>query len=155
MKKFFLALCITIATVTASFASDSIALGVRAGSATNHTSYITEVFGDLYLNKLISIGATAAYQMVDRDDRTTAKRDESLPITAIAKFHAPLPVLTPYAGLGQAIIFHDKTSATGSPVILAGVDFKPFPMPLFFNLEYRHQFNGALDILAAGAGVKF
>lgn len=151
MKKFILALCITIASVSASLASDSIALGVRAGSATNHTSYITEVFGDLYLNKLISIGATVAYQMVDH----AAKRDESLPITAIAKFHAPLPVLTPYAGLGQAIIFHDKTSATGSPVILAGVDFKPFPMPLFFNLEYRHQFNGTLDILAAGAGVKF
>jgi len=156
MKKTILAFCIMIASVSASFAGDSIAVGVRAGAATNHSSYVTEAFGDLYLNKLVSIGATLAYQGVDRDDSKPVRRDESMPITALAKLHAPLPVLTPYAGLGQAIIFHNKSGSTGSPVVLVGTDFKPVPaMPLFLNLEYRHQFNGSLDILAAGAGVKF
>lgn len=155
MKKIILLISILLASVSTATAGDSVSAGIRAGAATNHSSYVTEVFGDLYLNNLISVGATVAYQVLDRDASKTAKRDESLPITALAKFHAPLPILKPYAGLGEAVIFHDKTSATGSPVILAGIDFKPLPMPLFLNLEYRHQFNGNLDILAGGIGVKF
>lgn len=152
MKKIILALVLMSVVASQAFAGDSIAVGVRAGAATSHSSYITEVFGDLYLNRLVSVGGAVAYQMIDRDD---AKRDESLPITVLAKVHAPLPVLSPYAGLGQAVIFHDKKSASGSAVILAGLDFKPLPMPLFINLEYRHQFNGELNIVAGGVGVKF
>lgn len=155
MKKTIIAISLLLASASASFASDSVALGVRAGAATNHSSYVTEFFGDLYLNRLVSIGGAVAYQFVDRDSAKSVKRDESLPITVLAKIHAPLPILSPYAGLGQALIFHDKKAPTGSPVMLIGLDFKPFPMPVFVNLEYRHQFNDALNVIAGGVGVKF
>lgn len=155
MKKIILALSLLAATAAPALADDSIALGVRGGAATNHSSHIMELFGDLYLNNLISIGATASYQVIESDNAKSIKRDESMPITALAKLHAPLPFISPYAGLGEAVIFHNKRSATGSPVFLAGLDFKPLPLPLFLNFEYRHQLNGELNILAGGLGVKF
>jgi hypothetical protein len=71
------------------------------------------------------------------------------------KVHAPIPIVQPYAGLGQAIIFHDHKSTNGSPVVFAGADISFIPL-LFLNVEYRHQFNdGNLDFIAGGVGVKF
>jgi hypothetical protein len=156
MKKIAVVLMLLLSvSVVPSFAGDSVALGVRAGALTNHSSYITEVFGDLYLNQLVSVGGTLAYQIIDRDNARSLKRDESVPVTILAKVHVPLPLLSPYAGLGQTLVFHDKKSTNGSPVMLAGLDFKPLPMPLFINLEYRHQFNDVLNVVAGGVGVKF
>lgn len=155
MKKIIFALLIIMATSFQASASDSVALGVRIGAVADQSSFITEAFGDLYLNKLISVGGTLGYQVLDRDDKKSIKRDESVPVTVLAKLHAPLPILSPYLGLGEAIVFHDKRTATGSPVAIAGLDFKPMPLPLFVNLEYRHQLNGELNILAGGIGIKF
>jgi hypothetical protein len=155
MKKIIVTLLALLLTASSVCASDSIGVGVRTGAATNHSSQYYEAFGDLYLNRLVSIGATVAYVLVDQNNHSFVRRDESLPITALFKIHAPIPIVQPYAGLGQALIFHDKRSVTGSPVVLVGADIKPTPLPLFLNLEYRRQFNGELDILTGGVGVKF
>lgn len=155
MKKSLMTLLALLSMTTTAIASDSIAAGVRAGAATNRNSEYYEVFGDLYLNRLISIGATAAYVSTDSNNFGSFRRDESMPITALFKIHAPLPYIQPYAGLGEAIIFHDKRSVTGSPVALIGANLSSAKIPLFLNLEYRRQFNGEMDFLAGGVGLKF
>lgn len=153
MKRCLLTLIVLLSIATSVSAADSIAVGVRAGAAVGESSYSTEVFGDLYLNRLISIGATLGYTMIDKDDRRTFKRDESVPITALFKLHLPTPLLKPYAGLGQALIFHDKRGTKGSVIGLAGLNL---PIgPFFLNAEYRRQFDDQLDILAGGVGIAF
>ncbi len=155
MKKMIMAALVLVLTAAGAHAGDSFAVGIRAGAATNYSSQHYEAFGDLYLNKLVSIGATAAFTVVDRTHLNTVRRDEAVPITALFKVHAPVPLINPYAGAGQAVIFHDKRGTKGSPVLLAGVDFSFSPTPLFLNVEYRRQFDDKLNIIAGGVGVKF
>jgi len=162
VKKTIITLLTLLALASTAVAADSIAVGVRYGGEFNSDSRITknsefyEAFGDLYLNRLISIGATIAYSAADHQTLGSFRKEDSYPITALFKVHAPLPYVQPYAGLGQALIFHDRHAATGSPVAFVGADISPLPMPLFLNIEYRHQFNGGdLDFLAGGVGIKF
>lgn len=162
MKKTIIALLALLSLVSTAVAEDSIAVGVRAGGEINSDSQISrnsefyEAFGDLYINRLVSVGATLAYSAADHKTLGSFRREESYPVTALFKVHAPIPYIQPYAGLGQAFIFHDKRSATGSPVAFVGANFSPLPIPLFLNMEYRHQFNGGdLDFLAGGVGIKF
>jgi hypothetical protein len=163
MKKTILTLLALLSMVTSAVADDSIAIGARYGGEINNDSSIRsnsefyEAFADIYLNRLISVGATLAYTTVDHKTFNSIKKDESYPITALFKIHVPLiPIIQPYAGLGQAFIIHNSRSATGSPVAFAGVNISPLPLPLFLNVEYRHQFNGGnLDFIAGGVGVKF
>ena len=162
MKKTIITLLALLSLATSAAAQDSIALGVRAGGEINSDTTINknsefyEAFGDLYLNRLVSIGATLAYSSRDHKTLNAFRREDSYPITALFKIHAPIPVISPYAGLGQAFIIHDKHNATGSPVAFVGANISPIPMPLFLNIEYRHQFNGGdLDFIAGGVGVKF
>lgn len=162
MKKTIITLLALLSLASTAVAGDSIAVGVRAGGEINSDSQITknsefyEAFGDLYINSLISVGATLAYTAADHKSLGSFRREESYPITALFKVHAPIPFVQPYAGLGQALIFHKNRSATGSPIAFVGANISPLPIPLFLNIEYRHQFNGGdLDFLAGGVGVKF
>ena len=159
-----LALLSLLSLASIAAAGDSIALGVRYGGEIHSDTQITknsefyEAFGDLYLNRLISIGATLAYSAADHKALGDFRREDSYPVTALFKVHVPLPIpsIQPYAGLGQALIFHEKHSTTGSPVAFVGANISPLPTPLFLNIEYRHQFNGGdLDFIAGGVGVKF
>lgn len=151
--KTIIALFITLALAANALAADSLGIGIRGGAATNRSSNFTEAFADLYLNRLVSVGATVAYVMLDRDNAKSIRRDESLPITALFKIHAPIPFFQPYAGLGAALVFHDKRGTKGTPVALAGGDllFGPF----FVNVEYRRQFDDELNFLGGGVGVRF
>jgi len=162
MKKTIITLLAILSLASTALAADSIALGVRYGGEINGDNQISrnsefyEAFGDLYLNRLISIGATLAYSSADHKTLGDFRREDSYPVTALFKVHVPIPYIQPYAGLGQAFIFHSRRAATGSPVAFVGADFSPLPLPLFLNLEYRHQFNGGdLDFIAGGVGVKF
>lgn len=153
MKRIIFALFVLFSMVTTAVASDSISLGLRAGATVGQSGNYTEVFGDLYINRLVSIGATVGYSMIEKDNKRTFKRDEALPIIALFKVHAPIPFIKPYAGLGQALIFHDHRGTKGSVIGLAGANF---PIgPIFLNAEYRRQFDDKLDFLAAGIGVSF
>jgi len=162
MKKAIITLLAILSLSSTALAADSIALGVRYGGEINGDNQISrnsefyEAFGDLYLNRLISIGATLAYSSADHKTLGDFRREDSYPVTALFKVHVPIPYIQPYAGLGQAFIFHSRHAVTGSPVAFVGADFSPLPTPLFLNLEYRHQFNGGdLDFIAGGVGVKF
>jgi hypothetical protein len=162
MKKTIMTLLALLSLVSTAVAADSIAVGFRAGGEINSDTQINknsefyEAFGDLYLNRLVSIGATLAYSAADHKTLGSFRREESYPITALFKVHAPIPYVQPYAGLGQSFIIHRNHNATGSPLFFAGADVSPLPMPLFLNIEYRHQFNGGdLDFLAGGVGIKF
>lgn len=161
MKQTILTLLVILSLASTALAADSIAVGVRGGGEISNNEIIKnsefyEAFGDLYLNRLVSIGATLAYSAADHQSLGSIRREESYPITALFKVHAPIPFIQPYAGLGQAFIIHNHKSATGSPVAFVGADISPLPLPLFLNIEYRHQFNGGdLDFLAGGVGVKF
>lgn len=152
--KIFIATITVIAIAATSYASDSIGLGVRAGSATNYDGYFTEVYGDLYLNRIFSLGAALAYTSVDRG-ATGVKRDTSVPVTALFKVHAPIPFVQPYAGLGAALVFHNHRNVKGTPVALLGFDLKLGLTPFFLNMEYRRQFDDKLDYLGGGVGFKF
>lgn len=154
MKKTIAVLFALLTFAASASASDSIAVGVRAGAATNHDSYFTELYGDLFINRLVSIGAAVAFTSVDHD-RVDIRRDESVPVTALFKVHAPIPLIKPYAGLGAAMVFHDHRGIKGTPVALVGLDLKLGPTPLFLNLEYRRQFDDQLDYLGGGVGVRF
>lgn len=162
MKTTIMTLLALLSLASTALSGDSIAVGVRAGGEINSDSQITrnsefyEAFGDLYINRLISVGATLAYAAADHKTLGSFRREESYPVTALFKVHAPIPFIQPYAGLGQAFIFHRNHNATGSPVFFVGANVSPLPLPLFLNIEYRHQFNGGdLDFLAGGVGVKF
>lgn len=155
MKRTLVTLLILLSLATSVCAADTFGVGVRAGAATGKSSYFTEVFGDLYLDRLLSVGATVGYVLVDRDELGSVKRDESLPITALFKLHAPLPFIKPYAGLGSALVFHDRRGVKGTPVALAGLDLGLGPLPLYLNLEYRRQFDDELNFLGAGLAVRF
>lgn len=162
MKKSMITLLAFLSLVSTAVAGDSIAVGARYGgeivndSQIRQSSEFYEAFGDLYINRLVSIGATLAYSAADHKTLGSIRREESYPITALFKVHVPIPYIQPYAGLGQAFILHKNHNATGSPVAFVGADFSPLPMPLFLNMEYRHQFNGGdLDFLAGGVGIKF
>jgi hypothetical protein len=161
MKKTIITLLTLFSMTTVAAASDSIAIGARIGGEIGSNNKIDknsefyEAFGDLYLNRLVSIGATLSYTAADHQTLNSIRKDQSYPITALFKVHAPIPYLQPYAGLGQAFILHNHRSSTGSPVFFVGADISPLPMPLFLNLEYRRQFNGEIDYLAGGVGVKF
>lgn len=142
-----------LVSVTSSHASDSFSLGIRGGATPGHSGYFTEVFGDIYLNRLISIGATFGYTVTDWSDRNSYRRDESTPITALFKIHAPTPILKPYAGLGEAIIFDDRYPTKGTPVGIIGVRL---PLgPLFLNVEYRRHLHDSLNMLGFGGGISF
>lgn len=162
MKQTIITLLVLLSLASTAAADDSIALGVRYGGEINNDSHVTEnsefyeVFGDLYLNRLISIGATLAYSSADHKTLGDIRREDSYPITALFKVHVPIPFIQPYAGLGQSVIFNRNQTTTGSPVAFVGANISPLPMPLFLNLEYRHQFNGGdLDYIAGGVGIKF
>ena len=133
-------------------ASDSLAVGVRGGAALNHSSYNYEAFGDLYINRLISIGADVQYVV----DEGKVQRDSSMPITVQAKLHIPLvPLISPYLGVGQALVFHEHRATKGTQMLVAGIDWNLRPTPLFLNLQYRRQIDDRLDFIAGGVGVKF
>jgi hypothetical protein len=153
MKRGILTLAVLLSFAASSLAADSISLGVRAGAELGQSGNFTEIFGDLYLNRLVSIGATVGYMNIDSHHKHIFRRDESMPITALFKVHAPTPTLKPYAGLGQALIFHDKRGTKGSVVGLVGLNI---PIgKIFLNAEYRHQFDDELNFLAGGVGVSF
>ena len=151
--RIFLILLIMSSLAAPAIASDSIGAGIRAGAVTGRSSYFTEAYGDLYLNRLISLGATVAY--VRLDNKISARRDESLPITALFKIHAPIPIFQPYAGLGAALVFHDRRGVKGTPVALAGGDLRLGFSPVYLNVEYRRQFDDKLNFLSGGIGLKF
>jgi len=163
MKKVILTLLAILSMASTAAAADTLAAGVRYGGEINSNSRVTkdsqfyEAFGDLYINRLISVGATVSYTTADHKTFTSIKKEDSYPITALFKVHVPMiPFVDPYAGLGQAFIFHENHSSTGSPVMFAGANISPLPLPFFLNIEYRHQFNGGdLDFIAGGVGVKF
>jgi hypothetical protein len=155
MKHALVTLIVILSMAANAMASDSISIGARGGVVTGNGSSFTEAFADLHLNRLVSIGATVAYVMIDRGNVSSVKRDESLPITALFKVHAPIPVFSPYAGLGAALVFHDKRGTKGTPVALAGGDLSLGTTPFFANVEYRHQFDDALNFLGGGVGVRF
>lgn len=155
MKHCLITVLLLLCLAVSSSASDSIGAGIRAGTATGSSSYFTELFGDLYLNRLVSVGASAAYVSADSRHPSSVSRDESFPVTALFKLHAPIPFINPYAGLGEALIFHNRRSVTGSPVILVGADVTPGRIPLHLSLEYRHQINGEMNFLAGGVGIRF
>ena len=149
-----LILVLPLAVATSALASDSIAIGIRDGIAHDHYSTNSfEAFGDLYLNPIISIGAIAGYVIPNKDHINSIQRNDSVPITALFKAHAPIPFVKPYAGLGEAIEFHDHNIPTYTPVALAGVDI-PIAI-IFLNAEYRREFNDRLDFFSAGVGIKF
>jgi len=152
--KTVLALLTMLLFATSAFAAGSIDFGIRDGAATNReTSNFTELFADVYLNRIVSIGAAASYVMPNRNNLDTLHRSNSEPVTALFKLHAPTPVLQPYAGLGEALVFHNKYGPTGTPVALVGADL---PLgPLFLNVEYRRQFNDMLNFISAGIGLNF
>lgn len=153
MKRSIFTLVALLSLVTSAFAADSISLGLRYGGTLGESGQYTEAFGDLYLNRLVSIGATFGYTMVDKDNKRLFRRDESLPITALFKVYAPTPFVKPYAGLGQALIFHNHRGTKGSVIGVAGLNF---PIgPIFLNAEYRRQFDDKLDLLAGGVGISF
>lgn len=153
VKKCLINLIAMLCAATTACAADSISVGLRAGTTVGDSSFNSEAFGDYYLNRLVSIGATLGYTAVDRGGRHTIKRDESVPITALFKVYAPTPVIKPYAGLGQAVIFHDRRGTKGSIVGFLGINL---PIgPVFLNAEYRRQLDDKLDILAAGVGIGF
>jgi hypothetical protein len=153
--KTIVTLLLLLSIATSACAADSIAVGLRSGGNANRGGYFAEAFGDLYLNRLVSIGATAAYVMLDRDNVKSIKRDSSVPITALFKIHAPLPYVQPYAGLGAALVFHDQRGVKGTPVALVGADMGLGKTPFFLNVEYRRQFDDKLDFLGGGVGLKF
>ena len=162
MKKTIITLLALLFIASTAVADDSIAVGARYGGEINNNSQINknsefyEAFGDLYINRLISVGATLAYSAADHKTLGSITREEAYPVTALFKVHVPIPFVQPYAGLGQAFIFRKNHKSTGSPVAFAGADISPLPLPLFLNIEYRHQFNGGdLDFIAGGVGVKF
>ncbi|GEM_PF-857994 len=136
-------------------AADTVRAGIRGGGSVGDSSYYTEAFGDFYLNRLFSLGGAVGFTSVDRGDSHGDKKDKSVPVAALFKVHAPIPFFKPYAGLGAALVFHDDRGVKGSPVALAGINFDPFLLPVFINLEYRRQFDDKLDFLGAGAGVRF
>ncbi|MDR3580696.1 MAG: hypothetical protein P4L44_12105 [Oryzomonas sp.] len=152
--KIVLALLAMLIFATNVIASDSIGIGIREGAATDReTSNFVDVFADLYLNRIVSIGASASYVMPNRDHINSIQHSNSEPVTALFKLHAPTPVLQPYAGLGEALEFHNKYGPTGTPVALIGLDF---PIgPFFLNAEYRRQFNDMLNFVSVGAGIRF
>jgi len=155
MKHVLASLLVTLFLAASAAAADSISIGARAGAVSGHSSTYTEAFADLHLNRLVSIGATLAYVSVDRDKATSVKRDESVPVTALFKLHAPIPILSPYAGLGAALVFHDRRGTKATPVALVGGNLDIPATPLFINAEYRRQFDDGLDILAGGLGIRF
>jgi hypothetical protein len=155
MKHTLITLLVLMSLTATAIASDSIGVGARAGAVTGKSSIVTEAFADLYLNRLVSIGAAVAYMAVDRDNLNSVKRDESLPVTALFKIHAPIPFFSPYGGLGAALVFHDKRGAKGTPVALVGGDLGLPALPIYLNVEYRRQFDDELNILAGGIGFKF
>jgi hypothetical protein len=162
MKKTILTILAVASFVSSAAAADSIAIGARYGgeiannSSVRDSSEFYEAFGDLYINPLVSVGATLAYTAADHKTLTSIRKEETYPVTALFKVHLPIPYLNPYAGLGQSFIFHNRNKTTGSPIMFAGADISPVPGPLFLNIEYRHQFNGGdLDFIAGGVGVKF
>lgn len=149
-----LSLMMILTIVTNGLASDSIGIGIRDGIAHGHYSTNSaEAFGDLYLNPIISIGASAGYVMANKNHTNSIQRDKAVPITALFKAHIPISLVKPYAGLGEAIEFHDRSIPTYTPVILAGADIS---LGLFFlTAEYRRHFNDRMDFFSAGAGIKF
>lgn len=151
----FITMLILLSLAATAVAADSIGAGIRAGAAAGRSSYFTEAFGDLYLNRLLSVGATVAFVSLDHGSVNSLKRDQSVPITGLFKVHAPIPILQPYAGLGAALVVHDKRGVKGTPVALAGADLRLGPTPLYLNIEYRRQFDDKLDFLGGGLGVKF
>jgi hypothetical protein len=162
MKNTIITLLAFVSLASTAVADDSIAVGARYGgeigndSKVRKSSEFYEAFGDLYINRLVSVGATLAYTAADHQTLGSIRKEESYPVTALFKIHIPVPVLQPYAGLGQAFIFHRQHKSTGSPVMFVGANITPLPSPLFLNLEYRHQFNGGdLDFIAGGVGLKF
>lgn len=154
VRSIAVAALISLLAVTAD-AADTVRIGIRGGAAMNRSSTFTEAFGDLYLNRLVSIGATAGFVTIDRDNNLSVKRDQSIPVTALFKVHAPAPLIKPYAGLGAALSFHDERGVKGTPVALAGINLDLGLLPAFVNLEYRRQFNDSLDFLGGGVGVRF
>lgn len=156
MKRTLITMLALLSLATTVYADDSIGIGIRGGAAANRSSRYTEAFGDLYINKLVSVGATVGYVMLERGDLSTVRRDESVPIIALFKVHAPIPFFSPYGGFGQGLIFHDSSATTGSPVGFVGGDLGFGPgIPLFLNIEYRRQFKDKLDFLGGGVGIKF
>jgi hypothetical protein len=155
MNRIIIALLLTLSLAATATATDLISAGARAGVVTGHSSTYTEAFADLYLNRLLSVGATLAYVSVDRGTVSAVKRDDSLPVTALFKPHAPTPFLQPYAGLGAALVFHDKRGAKGTPVALIGSNLGIPAIPVFLTVEYRRQFDDELNILAGGIGFSF
>lgn len=154
MKQTFVALFIMLSIAASAAAADTINAGVRAGGTVGESGFSTELFADYHLNRFISVGATMGYVMIDYKNVSSARRDESMPVTALAKLRVPLPLLQPYIGVGQAFIFRDKDASTGSPVAVAGLEYSLLPF-VFLNAEYRRQFNGRLNFIAGGVGLRF
>jgi hypothetical protein len=149
-----LSLMLFLAVAASAQAADSIAIGIRDGIAHGHyNTNSAEAFADLYLNPIISIGASAGYVMPNKSHINSIQRDKAVPITALFKAHLPIPFVKSYAGLGEAIEFHHHNIPTYTPVVLAGADI---PLGIFFvNAEYRRHFNDRMDFFSAGAGIKF
>lgn len=149
-----ISLMLILAVATNAPASDSIGLGIRDGIAHGHyDTNSVEAFGDLYLNPIISIGASAGYVMPNKSHINSIRRNKSVPVTALIKAHLPTPLIRPYAGLGEAIEFHDHNMSTYTPVVLGGADI---PFGLFFlNAEYRRHVNDRMDFFSAGVGIRF
>lgn len=154
MKKILLAMLALIAAVTTVQAADTISAGVRGAVSAGRSGYSTEVFADYHVNKFVSVGATMGYTVIDYNNLSTTRRDESVPITVIAKLRLPLPVLQPYGGIGQAVILRDKHASKGSVIAVAGAEYSLMPF-VFLNAEYRRQFDEKLNFLAGGVGVRF
>lgn len=154
MKTVLIALLYLIATATAASAADTLSAGVRAGASAGRSGYATEVFADYHINRFVSAGATMGYTVIDYKNLSTTKRDESMPITALLKLRVPLPLLQPYAGVGQALVLRDKHASKGSPVAVAGLEYALLPF-VFLNAEYRRQFDDKLNFIAGGVGVRF
>lgn len=140
-------------------------IGARYGRNIEQDGNTFEVAARYLPVPFISLGASLGYANLRYDKGWYYKKTDTMPLGGYINAHLPLPMITPYAGVGGILYsVNDVTSPnpldrgkehSGTATVQGGVDIS-LPLPkLSLNIEARRLINDRQTQVLGGVWFRF
>lgn len=162
-------LSLAVITVFLTFATladaGSVDLGARYGRTIEENGGSAEVGLRYYPIPFLSLDASLGYTRVEYDKHWYYKTSDNMALGGYVNAHLPLPLISPYAGLGGIYYVTNDTSSanpadqgnehSGTMTIQGGVDIS-LPVPkMSLNIEARRLVTDRQTMLLGGVWFRF
>ena len=164
MKKLLVTATALIAFTASIASAATLDMGVRYGRTLEEDGGCFEVAARYFPIKFISLGGSVGYSRIEYNKGWYSKKVETTPIGGYINAHLPLPLLSPYAGIGGISYpvnsvasphpSDNGTERSGTMTMQGGVDVALVPL-VSMNIEVRRLVDDQQTMFLGGLWVRF